>query len=538
MASFTLTGLGTTFQTLAAGELGFISTTGLLIPTTGTSVTITGSNASVVNQGTIYGPLYGIFVDSVATSTTISNSGEILAQSLAIYVNTAGGTSNTTIVNSGVIRGLTVDTDGIFIGTGSNRITNYGEITMIGDEAIQLSSGFNAGFLMNRIWNDGTMSNASGGRVILTANDQDYLTNTGTLMGNIFLAGAEDRLFNRGLISGEIDLGIGDDLFDGRGGSVSGTVRGDAGNDRLFGGDEDDTLRGEDGNDSLYGGNGDDLLSGDVGDNLVIGGAGNDDLESDLGTSTLYGGAGDDRVGVFVDGLADFLYGGVGTDTLVLDGKFSDAGVTVGRMGAITTFTLNDAPATPATTGTAAQFEALEFLGSNFGDDVTATTGDDILRGAVDDTTLDDDRLLGLAGDDRINGVNGDDSLYGGDGADVLTGGLGRDELYGGTGADRFVFTLTTESPDTANRDRLRDFEAGVDRIDLTGIDANTTNGAADDAFAYLAAGAFTGVAGQLRYTVSGANIILRGDVDGDSVADFSLHIFGAASLAVGDLIL
>ena len=61
--------------------------------------------------------------------------------------------------------------------------------------------------------------------------------------------------------------------------------------------------------------------------------------------------AGDDTVGVFVNGLADFLFGGTGFDTLVLDGKFCAAGVTNGLVGTVTPFTLNNAS---VITGTAA----------------------------------------------------------------------------------------------------------------------------------------------------------------------------------------
>lgn len=538
MPSFSITGINTVAETLAAGELGFIGSTGALIPVSGTAITVNGNNASIINQGTIYGSTYGIFVNNTVSTVSINNSGEILARSLGIYINTSAAASNATIINSGVIRGLTNETDGIFVNSGGSRIVNYGEITMINDEAIQLSSGFAPGTLTNRILNAGTMTNASGGFAILTSVDMDHVTNTGSFFGGVLLGSGNDRLVNSGLIVGDVLLAADADLFDGRGGTVSGSVLGGVGDDRLIGGDGEDTLRGEEGNDTLNGGSGDDLISGDVGDNLVIGGAGNDDLESDLGASTLYGGAGDDRVGVFIDAIADVLSGGADSDTLVLDAKFSAAGVTVGRSGAVTSYWLNNAPATSATTGTATQFEELEFLGSAFADDVTATIGGDTMRGAVDSTTLDNDRLLGLAGDDLIYGMNGDDVLSGGEGFDVLVGGLGRDTLYGGTGTDRFVYNLAAESTDSAVRDVINGFEAGLDRIDLAGIDANTTNGATDDAFVFIGLAAFTGAAGQLRFSVSGANVILRGDVDGDGFGDFSVQINTAATVAVGDLVL
>lgn len=68
----------------------------------------------------------------------------------------------------------------------------------------------------------------------------------------------------------------------------------------------------------------------------------------------------------------------------------------------------------------------------------------------------------GGAGNDRLVGGAGDDALYGGAGDDLIIDGGGRDTLYGGPGADVFVFT-----PDGI-RDDIRDFEPGVDRIDLS----------------------------------------------------------------------
>ena len=73
-------------------------------------------------------------------------------------------------------------------------------------------------------------------------------------------------------------------------------------------------------------------------------------------------------------------------------------------------------------------------------------------------------KLQGGAGSDLLMGGDGADQLYGGAGADILFDGGGADQLYGGTGADVFVF-----QPDGL-RDELRDFEPGIDRLDLTAL--------------------------------------------------------------------
>jgi Ca2+-binding RTX toxin-like protein len=55
-------------------------------------------------------------------------------------------------------------------------------------------------------------------------------------------------------------------------------------------------------------------------------------------------------------------------------------------------------------------------------------------------------------------------ALSGGGGGDILTGGLGSDHLYGNEGNDTFVVTSN------AQLDAILDFEAGIDRIDLTAL--------------------------------------------------------------------
>ena len=67
--------------------------------------------------------------------------------------------------------------------------------------------------------------------------------------------------------------------------------------------------------------------------------------------------------------------------------------------------------------------------------------------------TAADERLIGSAGDDMINGGAGNDFLHDGAGADTLTG---------GAGADVFVFARDGAV------DAITDFEAGLDRIDVS----------------------------------------------------------------------
>ena len=76
---------------------------------------------------------------------------------------------------------------------------------------------------------------------------------------------------NAGTVVGNVTLGNDDDLYNGRGGSVVGTVYGNAGNDDLRGGAVVDRLEGGQGNDVLSGGAGADVLTGGADGDTFIG---------------------------------------------------------------------------------------------------------------------------------------------------------------------------------------------------------------------------------------------------------------------------
>jgi Ca2+-binding RTX toxin-like protein len=184
------------------------------------------------------------------------------------------------------------------------------------------------------------------------------------------------------------------------------------------------------------------------------------------------------------------------------------------------------------------------------GEDVVyGEDGDDVLHGGSDnDAPIRDDgndRLFGGAGDDDIDGGflndtikggTGDDTLRGGDGNDTNFGGTSFDTMNGGLGQDTFVFESNSEIGTVAGaRDVIDDFVSGEDIIDLAGVDANTVL-AGNQAFVFIGAGNFTGVAGQLRY--SAVDGLLQGDTNGDAVADFSLELANRPALLAGDIIL
>ena len=68
-----------------------------------------------------------------------------------------------------------------------------------------------------------------------------------------------------------------------------------------------------------------------------------------------------------------------------------------------------------------------------------------------------------------------------------------------------------------AGRDVITDFAGGSDRIVLDGIGAT----------AFIGTNAFSGVAGELRYS-GGANTVVEADLNGDRVADVQIELVGS----------
>lgn len=168
-------------------------------------------------------------------------------------------------------------------------------------------------------------------------------------------------------------------------------------------------------------------------DNIEKNPAGSSPSEAE---DTLYGQSGND--GLHGGGGNDVLYGGTGNDTL--GGAFE---------------TGDD-----------------RLYGEDGNDQLYGAGGNDTLNGGTGD-----DHLEGITGDDVLNGDEGADALEGGDGNDMLNGGGGQDRLYGGTGNDIFDFNTIGDSAAGTTRDVigyvLDKFEVGVDKIDVSNIDAN-----------------------------------------------------------------
>lgn len=119
-----------------------------------------------------------------------------------------------------------------------------------------------------------------------------------------------------------------------------------------------------------------------------------------------------------------------------------------------------------------------------------ATNGVALTGGSAADTltgSAQADVINGGAGDDTLSGLAGNDTVNGGAGKDSITGGAGGDTLAGGTEADTFVYTTVADSFIATGVDKITDFVAGTDKIDVTTVPTSILQGAS-----YTAAGTGT----------------------------------------------
>ncbi|WP_408586891.1 beta strand repeat-containing protein [Novosphingobium sp.] len=313
------------------------------------------------------------------------------------------------------------------------------------------------------------VKNGTGGYVVV---DIDR-TDAGGFVPEFTLVNFEHIHFKTGTSDTIVDL----PAYGGAGVTTNGTT----GSDTITGTEFADVLNGLGGNDTLIGLAGDDLLNGGVGDDKIDGGADNDtvtysdalagvrvnlnlataqntlgggldtltSIENVTGSAfadTLTGNA-QSNILIGLDGNdtlnggagADMLIGGLGNDTYTVD---NSADVVIERPGEGT-----DTVNASASFVLGTDIERLNLTGSAALDG-TGNASDNQINGNGAAN-----HLLGLAGADTINAGNG---------ADWIAGGLGADILTGGGGVDTFVFDVLETS---ANRDQIRDFDHGVDKI-------------------------------------------------------------------------
>lgn len=137
--------------------------------------------------------------------------------------------------------------------------------------------------------------------------------------------------------------------------------------------------------------------------------------------------------------------------------------VTLGN-GTFNNFAVNGSGATGSLTIDASAYtQALSITGGSGADTITGSNSNDVISGG--------------GGNDALLGGAGNDTITGGDGNDTITGGVGADNLTGNAGADTFSYTTLNNSL-AAAPDRITDFVAGTDKIDVTTVPSVILQGA------------------------------------------------------------
>jgi Ca2+-binding RTX toxin-like protein len=184
-----------------------------------------------------------------------------------------------------------------------------------------------------------------------------------------------------------------------------------------------------------------------------------------------------------------------------------------------------------------------ELFGGDGGDKLYCGYGNDRAWGGMSNDVLfgdpGDDDLHGEPGNDHLLGDSGNDTLWGGTGKDILNGGIGADVLLGGYGwADEFAFINFNEvglAPGT--RDIIVDFEVGLDKIALGGMDADIVHNG-NNVFRLSETTLHDGKPGSLRVVVVNGNTYVMADRDGDRVSDFAIQLEGIHQLTATDFYL
>jgi VCBS repeat-containing protein len=493
---------------------------------------------TIINTGTIeaisaHGSARAMWVRSL--NVTIDNSGFIFASSGSTTTGwpvvgiQCGQSDDVRIKNSGTIQAVStagVTSFGIILFPDSLNVHQYGSIInsgrIVADVAIQAIQGYSTGI---HVTNSGQIEGD-----LLFDHNMNNVTNAsgGLWIGDLQFGLDQDILVNAGTIIGNVTLGAGVDLYDGRGGTLNGFLNGGDGVDLLFGGSGSDQLNGDNGSDRLEGGGGADTLNGGAGADVFVYSAVSDSI---TGSS--------DTIIAFESGVDKIDLGGLNPTSVSLTSSggyttvsamTSSGMLSIQVQGSVVASDIVTSSLIGDLTGTSSDdvlFGAqnslkLEGFAGNdvlFGNTasnlIDGGAGSDIMYGGGGDDTyiVEDggDRVMELAGggidtvltwidyslspyadnltllgsayigglgnegNNVITGNVGDNSLNGDDGDDTIIGGGGQDILYGGRGADVFVFLNWTDAI-ASQQDWIKDFERGVDKIDIGAINPISFN--------------------------------------------------------------
>ena len=109
-----------------------------------------------------------------------------------------------------------------------------------------------------------------------------------------------------------------------------------------------------------------------------------------------------------------------------------------------------------------------------------------------------------------------------------------------GLDADQFIYLSSKDSNAARGTDTIRDFETGIDRLDLSALHPKTGN----DKFSFIGNDAFGARAGQVRFEqhdeLGTANdyTLVQASLDGGHKIDLEIKLTGLADLTKTDFAL
>jgi hypothetical protein len=235
------------------------------------------------------------------------------------------------------------------------------------------------------------------------------------------------------------------------------------------------------------GSNGSDKLTGTNNADAINGRSGNDKIYGLAGKDALYGGSGNDTLDGGAD--ADGMVGGDGNDVFIVD---------------------------------------------NPGDEVFENwlEGTDTVQSSVNFTIDPNVENLILTGNAALTGTGNElaNQIIGNKADNILSGLGGPDVLTGGDGNDVFRY-LSIEDSSATSPDFISDFDLADDKIDLSLVDANTTQ-AGSQPFDFIGTDPFTGP-GQVRFEgidepgTENDRTIIEANVNANHAADLRIILSG-----------
>ncbi|NOT15754.1 MAG: calcium-binding protein, partial [Methylotenera sp.] len=460
------------------------------------------------NNDTLFGGAGNdVLIGNAGADTMIGGLGDdgYAVDNVGDVVTEAGGLgSGIDIVNAAISYTLTSNVENLTL-TGAGNLTGTGNSLA---NTIRGNSGSNV--LSGDAGNDVLIGNAGADTMVGGLGNDDYAVDN---VGDIV---TESAGFGTGTdtVWSYIDYTLTDNVeklvlvtgnINGTGNILNNTITGSSGNNLIDGGAGNDTMSGGTGNDTY--------IVSQVGDSVVEGvNAGIDTVNTTLTTYSLL----NNIENLTFTGAGDFTGRGNSGGNVLTGGGRND--VLIGNAGADTMIG-----------GLGNDGYAVDDVGDVVTESAGVGSGTDTVWSYIDYTLTDNvENLVLVTG--AINGTGNNLN-------NIIAGNSSKNILTGGGGADTFDYNLTTDSAVGATRDVITDFVQGVDKIDLSGIDARTLFGGNQEFTSIAKTSVAFSAAQQLHYhyeTIAAVEYtVIEGNVNNTTTngngfaADFQIALIG-----------